>query len=162
MIRFTPRRSSLRQSLVVFSAVAGSSLLFSACSSGPTVAQSQVNVMRSVQTGVVVDVRPVVIEGDETWIGTGTGASAGAILGSSTGSGTSGALAGVAGGALGAIAGREVEEMMTRQDGFEMIIQLDDGSVVSIIQAANVYNPAIGDSVLVTGGNVRLNPNFQD
>lgn len=131
------------------------------CSTGPTVPRSQVNVLRNVQTGTVMDVRPVVIEGENTYIGTGAGGATGAIAASSQiGRGTGAALAGVAGGTLGAIAGREVEEMLTRQDGFEITIQLDSGRVVSVIQPDDVYFPQIGDAVIVTGGEVRLNPNF--
>ena len=108
-----------------------------------------------------MDVRPVVIEGESSYIGTGAGGATGAIAaGSQIGGGTGAALAGVAGGTLGAIAGREVEEMLTRQDGFEITVQLDSGQLVSIIQPDDVYFPQIGDPVLVTGGEVRLNPKF--
>lgn len=136
-------------------------LALQGCTSGPTVSRNQVNVLRNVRTGVVMDVRPVVIEGENTYIGTGAGGAAGAVAaGSQIGRGTGSALAGVAGGTLGAIAGREVEEMLTRQDGFEITIQLDNGQLVSVIQPEDVYYPQIGDAVLVTGGEVRLNPNF--
>ena len=137
------------------------SLFLTGCTSGPTVPRNHVNVLRNIQTGVVMDVRPVVIEGESSYIGTGAGGATGAIAaGSQIGGGTGAALAGVAGGTLGAIAGREVEEMLTRQDGFEITVQLDSGQLVSIIQPDDVYFPQIGDPVLVTGGEVRLNPKF--
>jgi outer membrane lipoprotein SlyB len=115
--------------------------------------------MRNVETGSVIDVRSVVIEGDDSGIGRYSGGATGAVLaGDEIGGGTGAALAAIAGGTLGAIAGREVEEMITRQDGYEITIRLDSGRIVSIIQPASVYVPAIGDAVLVTGGEVRLNP----
>lgn len=132
------------------------------CVSTGTVSRSQVNVMRTVETGSVIDVRPVVIEGDESGIGRYSGGATGAVLvGSEVGGGTGKALAAIAGGTLGAIAGQEVEEMMTRQNGYEIFIRLDSGRVVSIIQPARVYTPVIGDAVLVTGGEVRLNPQYK-
>lgn len=133
-----------------------------ACSTGSTISRSQVNVMRNVETGSVIDVRPVVIEGKPSNIGRYSGGATGAVIaGDEIGRGTGSALAAIAGGTLGAIAGQKVEEMMTRQDGYEIFVRLDSGRVVSIVQPAKVYTPVIGDAVLVTGGQVRLNPQYQ-
>ncbi len=117
--------------------------------------------LRNVQTGTVIDARPVVIEGEDARIGKVSGAAAGAVVGArEVGGGTGAALAGVAGGTLGAIAGREMEEMLTRENGYEITIRLDNGNVVSVIQPSKDYAPSIGDAVIVTGGSVRLNPHY--
>jgi len=147
--------------LALLTAVGWAVLVFG-CSTTGTVSRNQVNVMRNVETGTVIDMRPVVIEGEDTRIGTYAGGAAGAVLaGNEVGSGTGSALAAIAGGTLGAVAGREVEEMISRQDGHEIFIRLDSGRVVSIVQPTKSYFPAVGDSVIVSGGEVRLNPQYE-
>ncbi len=156
-----PRMRQHSESLWKLSLIA-LAIALSGCANTGTVSRSQVNIMRNVETGSVIDVRPVVIEGTDSGIGQYSGGASGAVLaGSEVGSGTGSALAAIAGGTLGAIAGQEVEEMLTRQDGYEITIRLDSGRVVSIIQPAQVYVPSIGDAVLVTGGQVRLNPQYE-
>lgn len=142
-------------------AVALSLGMVGGCANGPTTPRNQVNVLRNVQTGVVLDARPVTIEGTDTYIGKSSGAATGAILGREVGGGgVGGALAGVAVGTVGAVAGMKAEEMLTRTEGYEITIELDSGQTVSIIQKASDYTPSIGDPVILTGGNVRLNPNY--
>lgn len=151
------KRSSLRVPVVLVIL-----FFFGGCTTGSTISRSQVNIPRNVETGSVIDVRSVVIEGRDSGIGRYSGGATGAVLaGSEVGNGTGSALAAIAGGTLGAIAGEEVEEMLTRQDGYEITVRLDSGRVVSIIQPARIYAPVIGDAVLVTGGQVRLNPQYE-
>lgn len=158
MLLFACKITGHRNFLIILAGLG----LMAGCSTTGTISRSQVNVMRPVETGSVIDVRPVVIEGDQSGIGRYSGGATGAVIvGSEVGGGTGKALAAIAGGTLGAIAGQEVEEMMTRQDGYEIFVRLDSGRVVSIIQPARIYTPVIGDAVLVTGGEVRLNPQYK-
>ncbi len=102
----------------------------------------------TVRQGVVESVRSVTIEGTKTPIGPVAGGAVGGIAGSTVGSGrgsTAGAVVGaVAGGLLGAAA----EEGLTRREGVEITVRLDNGELRAIVQEA--------DEVFKPGERVRL------
>jgi len=82
-------------------------------------------------------VREVLIEGTKSGLGGLAGGIMGFALGSTIGSGSGRGVARAAGTVAGAAAGGAIEEDATRQNGLEITIKLDNGQVVSIVQAAD-------------------------
>lgn len=90
--------------------------------------------------GTIVSMRPVSIDNrdpkDQGKPGTGAsaGMATGAILGSQVGGGR-GRVVGLGLGALGgAVAGNFIENKLSKQQGFEYTIKLDDGRTISVAQ----------------------------
>src|SRR6266850_1449609 len=85
--------------------------LTSGCASvGPQVYNaSEARSVESVQYGTVVSVRPVEIKGDRAVVGT---------------------LAGVGGG----VAGNAIEQRTTTQKGEEIVVRLDSGETIAVVQ----------------------------
>lgn len=103
---------------------------------------------QSVQYGTVLQVEEVLIEGTRSGLGTLGGAVVGGVIGSTIGSGRGRTLA-ILGGALGgAAAGTAGEEAVTRREGLEITVELDNGELLSIVQGAD--RPfMVGDRVRV-------------
>lgn len=101
------------------------------------------------QEGELLAVTPVTIEGKEGSVGLLAGSILGAAVGSTIGGGhgrtVATALGGVAGGAVGAGA----EKSVTKQNGVELRVKLDDGRVVNVTQT-------LGDDYFVPGQRVRV------
>ena len=94
--------------------------------------------MQTVYYGTVDSVRTVQIEGTKTPVGTGAGAVAGGILGNQVGGGSGRALATLGGALIGGVAGSAAEEGITRQPGYEIVVRLDNGRTISVVQAADI------------------------
>lgn len=86
-----------------------------------------------------------------TLTGTIGGGAAGAVLGSTIGSGSGSALMAIGGAVLGGIAGSKAEEALSSQTGYQYIVQLTDGSTVSVTQGGTPL--AVGTKVLLLEGN---------
>lgn len=107
---------------------------------------------QSVRMGVIESIRNVVIDNDQSGVGTLGGAALGGLAGSAIGQGN-GAIAAAIGGAIaGGVLGSHVENSVDSQAGLEITVKLDNGSLVAITQAADEpFN--IGDRVrLVSNG----------
>jgi outer membrane lipoprotein SlyB len=126
-------------------------------SSRRTVPGGQANVMQRVDTGVVVSVREVTIEGRRSQLGLVGGGLVGGALGSG-GKGVGGAVVQAGSAVAGAVAGQAVEEAVTRKAAQEIFVRLDDGSTVTVTQesATGLYRE--GDRVRVVhgGGGARV------
>lgn len=107
--------------------------------------------VQTVETGQVIRVEPVRIEGTKTPLGVIAGGALGAALGSTIGRGTGQVLAGVAGGIAGGIAGGAVEEQATKKDGLEITVRLDTGKAVVVVQEADIAFQS-GDRVALIKG----------
>ena len=91
-----------------------------------------------VRYGEITDVDPVTIEGQRTAMGKVGGGYVGYEAGRAVGGhGTSGDIGGAVGAVAGAVAGEAVEERVTRQDGLQITVKLDDGRVIAVVQAAD-------------------------
>lgn len=139
-------------------AIAG---VLSACaSSSPDVIQrGEAQRMAQVQDGVVLSVRPVVVDGSQSGIGATVGGVVGAIGGySGSGVQREGQVLGVLAGVAGAAAGNVIERMSTREDALEILIQLKTGDRRAIVQAKGSEVFAAGDPVIIvtSGGKVRV------
>jgi outer membrane lipoprotein SlyB len=115
--------------------------------------------LSQVQDATVLSVRPVVVEGSQS----GTGAVAGGVVGGLAGSARGGssresAAIGVVGAVAGAVIGNTVERFGTRENAFEILIQLKNGERRSIVQAQGQETFAPGEAVILvtTGGRTRV------
>lgn len=130
-----------------------------ASSSPDVIKRSDAQRMAQVEDGVVLSIRPVVVDGSQSGIGGAVGGVVGAI-GGYGGSGVQreaqvlGVLAGVAG----AAAGNAIERMSTREDAYEILVQLKGGERRAIVQAKGSEVLVAGDPVILvtTGGKVRV------
>ena len=120
--------------------------------SGNTESGSQVRSAQTVQYGTVVSVQPVTLEEDRPAVlGTVGGGVVGGVLGNMVGGGRGKTLATIAGAALGAAGGYAGEKALTKQNGLEITVELENGQQLSIVQAADQqFSP--GERVRVLRG----------
>ncbi len=116
--------------------------------SGSVYSREDARLEQTVRMGVVESVRSVSIEGTKTPIGAIAGGAAGGIGGSSIGSGRASAVAAVAGAVAGGLLGAAAEEALTRKEGVEITVRLDNGELRAIVQE--------GDEPFKPGDRVRL------
>ncbi|MDO9002738.1 MAG: glycine zipper 2TM domain-containing protein [Aquabacterium sp.] len=114
--------------------------------------------LSQVEDAVVLNVRPVVVEGSQSGAGAATGAVIGGVGGSAVGGSREQVIVGVIGAVVGGVVGNAAERYGTREDANEILLQMSNGQRRSIIQAKGneTFNP--GDAVLLvtTGGKVRV------
>ena len=113
---------------------------------------SQVRSAQTVQYGTVVSVQPVTLEEDRPAVlGTVGGGVVGGVLGNMVGGGRGKTLATIAGAALGAAGGYAGEKALTKQNGLEITVEMENGQQLSIVQAADQqFSP--GERVRVLRG----------
>ncbi|WP_440939977.1 glycine zipper 2TM domain-containing protein [Immundisolibacter sp.] len=113
-----------------------------------------------VKYGTVEAIQPVRIEGSRTHIGTVTGAVLGGLAGSTVGGGTGQKAAVVAGAVAGGVAGQAAEERLTRADGLELTVRLENGNVMAIVQEQSAQSFQVGQRVRVIqhNGTYRVSP----
>ncbi|MBL8506337.1 MAG: glycine zipper 2TM domain-containing protein, partial [Methylobacillus glycogenes] len=97
------------------------------------------------------------LEGTKTPIGGGAGAVVGGIAGSSVGGGKGQAIATVLGALVGGLAGAAAEEGVTRKDGLEITVKLENGTMLAIVQEADVaFSPGDKVRLVESGGTTRV------
>ena len=112
---------------------------------------------QTVRMGVVESVRSVSIEGTQSGIGAIAGGAAGGIGGSAIGSGRASAVAAVAGAVAGGLLGAAAEEGLTRQEGVEITVRLDNGELRAIVQTADEpFKPGERVRLLSVNGQTRV------
>ncbi len=120
--------------------------------------RDQAQQQMSVYYGTVLTVSPVKIEGTKSGAGAVAGGVMGGIAGHSVGGGHGQALATAAGAVGGALLGAATEQGVTRTDGLEITVELDNGELLAIVQADDVmFN--VGDRVRIVrgaGGMIRV------
>lgn len=111
-----------------------------------------------VKMGVVESVRPVKLEGTESGVGAVAGGAIGGIAGSSVGGGKGSAVGAVLGAVAGGMAGAAAEEVATRKTGLEVVVRLDSGRTIAVVQEDTGESFARGDRVRVleSGGQARV------
>ena len=122
--------------------IIGISAVLAACAagkSGDVYTRDQVRQVQTYRIGYIEGVREIRIEGTKTPIGTAAGAVVGGV---------------------GGMMGAATEEGMTRENGFEFDIRMEDGSHISVVQAKAVKDEtfAVGDRVRIinSAGVVRV------
>ena len=129
-------------------------------SSSPDVIQrGDAQRLAKVEDAVVLTVRSVVVDGNQSGIGATVGGVVGAV-GGYGGSGVQreGQILGVLAGVAGAAAGNAIERLATREEAFEILVQLKGGERRAIVQAKGGEMFAPGDAVILvtTGNKVRV------
>lgn len=116
--------------------------------------------LSQVQDAVVLNVRVVAVEGSQSGVGGATGAIVGAIGGNASvgGNGRGSAAAGVLGAVVGGVVGNAVERFGTREEAYEILLQMASGERKAIVQAkgTEVFNPGDAVILVVTGGKTRV------
>lgn len=139
---------------------AGLVLALTACSttSPDVVKRGDAQRLSTVQDAVVINVRPVVVDGTQSGIGGTAGAVAGGVAGSSVGGRREAVVVGVLGAVAGAVVGNAIERGATREQAFEIIVQLRNGERRAIVQAQGTESFQPGDQVVLisTGGTTRV------
>lgn len=87
--------------------------------------------------GKVAGIDTVTIEGDRSYLGRAGGGYIGYEVGRAAVDGSGRGVAGAVGAVAGAVAGDAVEEQVTRQQGLQITVDLDEGPTVAIVQAAD-------------------------
>jgi len=103
--------------------------------SGSVYTREQARQTQQVETGKVVGVREVLLEGTKSDVGTLGGAVIGGIAGSNVGGGRGAAIATVLGAIVGGVAGAVTEEGITRKKALEITVQLDSGRTIAVVQS---------------------------
>ncbi|MDR1463076.1 MAG: hypothetical protein LBI68_08085 [Azoarcus sp.] len=106
----------------------------------------------SIRFAVVESTRPVKLEGTKTPIGATAGAVTGGVVGHSLGrSGISSTIGAAVGAIAGGVGGSMVEEAVTRQNGVEITVKLENGEYLAIVQADGGENFQRGERVRLVG-----------
>ena len=149
------RHYLFRTALIVL--IAG---LLNACASsnsGDVYSRDDFFFLQTIRKGVVESVRTVKLEGTKTPVGTVAGAAVGGIAGSTVGEGKGSAIAAVIGAVAGGLAGSALEEAVTRKDGLEITVKLDNGSLVAVVQeATESFAPGDNVRLIESGGVTRV------
>jgi len=117
---------------------------------GDTYSKHEAGRAQSVKEGQITSIQNVTIEGGTT-AGTLIGAGAGAVAGHRIGSGsTANTLGSIGGGLVGSAIGSNVQKSVGSKAGFNIVVRLDDGGSISVVQEANAREHfRVGDRVKV-------------
>ena len=139
-------------------ALAVASLAACSTTSPDVIQRGDAQRMSQVQDATVLSVRSVVVEGDQSGAGGATGAVIGGVAGSSVGGRREAVVVGVIGAVAGAVIGNTVERFSTREEAFEILVQLRNGERRSIVQAKGTETLSPGEAVMLvtTGGKTRV------
>lgn len=138
-------------------------MLFVSCAqtsnTSDTYSRAEAGQAQVAKSGRITSVRNIKIEGNSE-AGKWLGAIAGGALGSTLGSGRTANTAGAIGGAaVGAAAGSHLEQSMGSRNGLEIMVKLDGGGSVSIVQELNkreAFNVGDRVRVLYNGNKTRV------
>lgn len=120
--------------------------------SGSAYTRAQTRGEMNVRLGVVESVRPVMIEGTQSGVGTLAGAAVGGIAGSNVGQGKGATVGSILGAVLGGVAGQAIEERTSQKPGLEITVKLDNGQLTAITQEAD-ESFHVGERVRILSGN---------
>jgi len=153
---FMPDRVNLRRSSAI-AAVLSAAAVLSGCAnpsaSSAVYTHAQAQREQIVRLGTVESVRPVVIQQDKTTgAGVLAGGALGGVLGNAVGAGSGRAITTVGGAILGSIAGDAIENRVTRTNGLEITVRLDNGETRVVAQAADVSINAGQRVRMISGG----------
>ena len=106
---------------------------------------------QEVRFGIVETVREVKIQPGESGAGAFGGAALGTIAGSHVGGGSGQAAGAVAGMLLGGLIGSSIERSANERPGVEVVVLLDSGKYVAVVQEADEQFRS-GDRVRILSG----------
>ena len=150
---------------IIKALLAVSTLVLAGCASslkGDVYSRSEARDVATVQYGTINEVRAVIIEGTQSGAGAVAGGAIGGIAGSGVSSGSRESRIGaILVGAVGAVVGNKAEEALTKTQGLEMVVSLDAGRVISLVQEVSrvdEFAPGQRVKVIGTGKNTRVSP----
>jgi outer membrane lipoprotein SlyB len=98
---------------------------------------SEARSIESVVYGTIESVRPVRLNEDHGGVGTGAGAVIGGLAGNELGHGAGRAVTTILGAIGGGLAGNAIERNATAQSGTEIVVRLDSGASIAVVQGAS-------------------------
>jgi outer membrane lipoprotein SlyB len=104
----------------------------------------------SVAYGTVESVRPARLNEDHAPVGTIAGTAIGGLLGNTIGHGDGRGIATILGAVGGGFAGNAIEHNASAQNGEEIVVHLDNGSTIAVVQGAQGFER--GQRVRVLSG----------
>lgn len=121
---------------------------------------SSANTVNRSATGRIISVRMVTVsDGSDGQFGKTAGAVAGGAAGSMIGGNTAVNVIGAVGGAvIGGIAGDAAQNQLSKQTGFEYVVQLDGGGVVTVVQGADIMMQTGQRVIVLYGRQARVIP----
>ncbi len=139
----------------------GLALMLAGCAtSSPDVIQrGDAQRLSTVVDAVVLSVRAVTVEGSQSGVGAAAGGAVGGIAGYGAGSGQREAqVIGIVGAVAGAVAGNVIERAGTREEAYEILVQLKNGERRAIVQGkgTEVFEPGEAVILITTSGKVRV------
>jgi outer membrane lipoprotein SlyB len=148
----------MRSKLLIILAAAAVTLAgCPASKSGSVYSRDEARREATVRQGVVESVRHVTIEGTKTPVGPVAGGAVGGIAGSTIGTGRTAAAGAVVGAVAGGALGATAEEGLTRREGLEITVRLDNGELRAIVQEADeVFKPGERVRLLSVSGQTRV------
>ena len=125
--------------LIIGALLAPAIVLAGACASlGPQdYSASEARSIDTVTYGTVVSARPARINADRAPVGTIAGAGVGGLLGSAVGHGSGSLAAGILGAVGGGLAGNAIQHSVTQEIGEEIVVRLDTGQTIAIVQGGS-------------------------
>lgn len=146
--------------ILAFSLLSAAVLAVSGCASnlgGEHYSRGEARQTMSIRFGTVVSVRAVQIEGTKTRVGATAGAVTGGVIGRSVGNSLgsnsiSRSIGTVLGGVAGGVGGAAAEEAITRTDGVEVTVKLENGEILAVVQQDGGENFQPGERVRLVGG----------
>jgi len=99
--------------------------------------QSEANRALQVEHGVIVDLRAVTIDSEGNLVGKVAGGLIGGIAGSGVGGGSGSDIAAIAGAVIGGMIGNKAEEVINKDNGVQITVQLDNGRVEAVVQTVS-------------------------
>ena len=144
--------------LILVTAIAATLAACATSNSGDVYSREDARKVQTVRMGVVEGIRQVKLEGTKSPVGTIAGAAVGGIAGSTVGGNDKvTAIATVIGAVAGAVAGAAIEEGVTREDGIEITVKLDNGTLIAIVQeATEKFTPGERVRLIESNGNTRV------
>lgn len=128
-----------------------------ASKSGSAYERHQARQEMTVRLGVVESVRQVALEGTKTPVGAAAGAALGGLAGSNIGRGKGATAGAIVGAVAGGVAGAAAEEQVTKKDGLEITVKLDNGQLIAVTQEADeAFHPGERVRVLKGSGATRV------
>lgn len=130
-----------------------------ATSSPDVIQRGDAQRLSTVVDAVVLSVRSVTVEGSQSGVGAAAGGAVGGIAGYGAGSGQREAqVIGIVGAVAGAVAGNVIERAGTREEAYEILVQLKNGERRAIVQGKGkeVFEPGDAVIMITTSGKVRV------
>lgn len=150
-----------KKKIILISSTLAVASLLAACSpsvSPNTYSGSDVGVASRVIKGTVIGIRPITIQ-QNTGLGAIGGGVAGGAAGSMIGGTTAAHVAGAAGGAVvGGLIGNEAEKHLSKEQGYEYIIQINNNSIISVAQAQDLKLSLKQHVLVIYGATTRIVP----